>query len=614
MSVAHPRTPLETVIDALAARGKKPRGNDGGWAALCPAHEDRSPSLSVGNGTNGDAVIHCHAGCSIDDILPALGLTKSDLFAGPPPEQRTVTARYSYTDEVGNVLFHVERIEPGYDGKSKSFAQRPADGRRGPGSMQGVRRVLYNLPAVVQAVKDGQTVFIVEGEKDADRLNALGHVATTNPGGAGKWAHVPDTNVLLADANIVVVTDRDTPGRRHAAEVANTVNWLAANVIVAEPATGKDITDHLDAGHTIDDLIVLWNSEDHQDEQYEPGDDDPVEDDPVDLEIHVDPELDDFLNTEEPDYDWIVEGLLERNDRVIVTASEGGGKSTLLRQIAVQLASGIHPFTCDPIDPLQVLYIDCENSARQVRRKMRDLRAAAGNDYQKGHLRLRVLGHAIDLADPVVEADIAARINVQQVDVVIIGPLYKLIFDDPIKEMPAKAVADAIDRLRLIRGSAIIIEAHSPYAEGNGKKRPTRPYGASLWSRWPEFGIHLSETGAVTHWRGQREERAWPTALEHSLPWPWAPTTAPEDEPGEWNGPTECAAGIVALLSELNEEMSVRKIGDELRARGHSYRDDTIRTAARMARNDGRLTYRSGPRNSDLYRFNNGQGSLDDTP
>lgn len=333
---------------------------------------------------------------------------------------------------------------------------------------------------------------------------------------------------------------------------------------------------------------------------------------PGDADTHLDPELDEFLNADEPDYDWLVEGLLERNDRVIVTASEGGGKSTLLRQMAVQMASGLHPFTCEPIDPLQVLYIDCENSARQVRRKLRDLRVAAGDDYQPGRLRLRILGHAIDLADPAVEADLAARVDTQAVDVIIIGPLYKLLFDDPVKEMPAKAVADAIDRLRLIRGSAVIIEAHSPYAEGSGKKRPTRPYGASLWSRWPEFGLHLSETGAVTHWRGQREEREWPQVLERSIPWPWAPTQGPAEEDQEWDGPRECSAAIVALLGELGDELSTRQIEDELRARGASYRSETIRAAARIARNEGLIGHRKGPRNSHLWRAESVQEVLDD--
>lgn len=54
----------------------------GGWVARCPAHDDRSPSLSVGEGLNGRALLHCHAGCSTESVLNAIGLTFKDLYEG----------------------------------------------------------------------------------------------------------------------------------------------------------------------------------------------------------------------------------------------------------------------------------------------------------------------------------------------------------------------------------------------------------------------------------------------------------------------------------------------------------------------------------------------------
>lgn len=312
---------------------------------------------------------------------------------------------------------------------------------------------------------------------------------------------------------------------------------------------------------------------------------------------HHDLDLDDFLAQPEDDYDWLVEGLLERGDRVILTGPEGGGKSTLLRQIAIQLASGIDPFTLDDIDPLQVLYVDCENSPRQARRAFRGLRTAAGDSYLNGKLRVRVLGHSIELAKADVMADLGARIDHQAVDVLIIGPLYKLIGDDPLKELPAKAVADAIDWLRNRRGSAVLIEAHSPYAEGHGKTRPTRPYGASLWSRWPEFGIYLGADGKLAHWRGQRDQRTWPTTLERSTPWPWAKGIAAPT----WDGPTECITAVVAFLQETDGEYSTKQLGARLRERGTSFRDATIAQAARIAHDRDLIAQRAGPRGAYLY-------------
>jgi hypothetical protein len=58
-----------------------------GWSAKCPAHPDRSPSLSIREGDDGRILLRCFAGCSIDSILSALGLSKRDLFAGPPPSK-----------------------------------------------------------------------------------------------------------------------------------------------------------------------------------------------------------------------------------------------------------------------------------------------------------------------------------------------------------------------------------------------------------------------------------------------------------------------------------------------------------------------------------------------
>src|SRR5690606_41049990 len=76
-------------------------------------------------------------------------------------------------------------------------------------------------------------------------------------------------------------------------------------------------------------------------------------------------------------YAWVVPGLLERSDWLILTGSEGLGKSTLFRQMAVCAAAGINPFTAERHAPQRVLYIDVENSRRQAKRALRPLALAA---------------------------------------------------------------------------------------------------------------------------------------------------------------------------------------------------------------------------------------------
>jgi putative DNA primase/helicase len=69
-------------IDLLLSRLDRPRKSGKGYTCRCPAHEDRSPSLSVSEGTDGRVLIHCFGGCRADDVIAAVGLGWKDLFPG----------------------------------------------------------------------------------------------------------------------------------------------------------------------------------------------------------------------------------------------------------------------------------------------------------------------------------------------------------------------------------------------------------------------------------------------------------------------------------------------------------------------------------------------------
>lgn len=236
------------------------RQHGGYWMARCPVpdHEDREASLSVKVGSRQPVVIKCHANCAIEDVLAAIGLTKADISrprgheepAGEwMPRGRRAIAVYDYTDGAGNLLFQVLRSE------DKHFSQRRPDPSRKSGwawDLKGVRRVPYRLPKLIKAVNAGRLVYITEGEKDVHAIEAAGATATCNPMGAGKWRD--DYDGWFVAAEVVIVADKDEPGRKHAAGVAGHLRKVARSVTVVEPVQGKDAADHLAAGHGLDDF------------------------------------------------------------------------------------------------------------------------------------------------------------------------------------------------------------------------------------------------------------------------------------------------------------------------------------------------------------------------
>ena len=220
----------------------------GGWSARCPAQEDRKPSLSIAE-KDGKLLLHCHVGCTTEAILAASGLVMADLFTGSRSggTGKRIVAEYPYTDENGNLLFQVVRLEP------KSFLQRHADGKGGwIWNLKGVRRVLYHLPEVHKA----GSVLIVEGEKDANTARALGLTATCNPHGAGKWRR--EYSEFLRGKRIAIIADADAPGLAHARDVARSSVGVAASVKLIEVLPqAKDLTEWVELGGTREALLKL---------------------------------------------------------------------------------------------------------------------------------------------------------------------------------------------------------------------------------------------------------------------------------------------------------------------------------------------------------------------
>lgn len=225
--------------------------NDG-FNVQCPCHDDDKASLSVR--MDGDRLLlHCHAGCAPKDILDAMGLTWKDCMGDDKMTERKMTERkivktYDYKDEKGKLLYQVVRYEP------KDFRQRRPVGDGWEWSLGNVHRVLYRLSELLEA-DPTRWVFIVEGEKDVDRLHGIGVIATTNAGGAGKWRESYSQSLL--GRNLIIIPDSDEPGREHARHVERVLRSTVERVRVIELSDHKDISDWLDAGHGNIDLVKL---------------------------------------------------------------------------------------------------------------------------------------------------------------------------------------------------------------------------------------------------------------------------------------------------------------------------------------------------------------------
>ncbi len=160
-----------------------------------------------------------------------------------------IVATYNYRDEQRKLLYQVVRYEP------KDFKQRqPKDGGGWTWSVKGVRMVPYRLPDLLTA-GPSQEVLIVEGEKDADNCYAHNLVATCNAGGAGKWRK--EHAELLRGRKVCIIADKDDAGRKHAQQVAASLQGIATSIKAVEVPIGKDASDYFTAGGTVEDLLQL---------------------------------------------------------------------------------------------------------------------------------------------------------------------------------------------------------------------------------------------------------------------------------------------------------------------------------------------------------------------
>lgn len=230
------------------------------------------------------------------------------------------------------------------------------------------------------------------------------------------------------------------------------------------------------------------------------------------------------------DYDWLIPGLLERRDRLILTGTEGAGKSTFVRQLAILSAAGVHPILFGPMNPMKCLVVDAENTEQQWRRATRsvaDKAARVGSVDPRMSVRL-ACSPRIDLTKDADLGQVHRLMDEHNPDVLFIGPLYRLTPRAINSDDDAAPLLAALDTLR-DRGVALVMEAHAGHAVGAGGDREMRPRGSAALMGWPEFGLGIRQaktndgTFDLVRWRGDRDARDWPRFMRRGGLWPWTP-------------------------------------------------------------------------------------------
>ncbi len=242
--------------------------------------------------------------------------------------------------------------------------------------------------------------------------------------------------------------------------------------------------------------------------------------------------LREILETEDEPEDWVIPGLFERGDRLILTGYEGLGKTSWLRQIGICAAAGLNPVTFDPLDrQIRVLFVDVENSERQWRRETRRMaitaeRGGLGSPRDYVHVHT---GARMDLRKDRDLGLVHRLVDEHQPEILVIGPLYRLTPNGINNDEEAAPLIAALDTLH-DRGLVLAMEAHAP--KGSMGERNLAPRGSAALMGWPEFGFGLApqdkdetgriQTAEVVRWRGDRDRgRQWPKMLWAGGPFPW---------------------------------------------------------------------------------------------
>ncbi len=361
-----------TLDDFLKLFPESPRRKAGnGYLVLCPAHNDRDPSLWITPPQNADFIADwaCQAGCKREDILISNGLTWDDVRCNSHKSktEKTLVVTFSYDYAKGHEAYQIRRFDLG-DGKKTFEVWHQKDGRyvSGMGEYKD-KPILYHLPEIPDWIATGKRIYIPEGEGKADLIISKGGASTTSPFGAGRNKWRAEYNKALAGAEVIILSDNDKPGRDFAQDKAVSLYNTAKSVKVLElpglPEKG-DVIDWFNAGSTFEQLEGLAG----QAPEYKPTDKGTTG-------FHL-TKLSDLYAEPDEAIDYLWENTLIKGGLSLLVAKPKVGKSTLAQNLALALAKGEASFLGRNITTSgAVVYLAFEEKRGEVKRHFKKMGA-----------------------------------------------------------------------------------------------------------------------------------------------------------------------------------------------------------------------------------------------
>lgn len=337
-----------------------PRHSGEGYVARCPAHDDRNPSLSISESPDRKILLKCHAGCDYKDICQRLGIEDKDLFPEKDfdhgyLQRKPKRIEYPYTDEKGDVLFSKVRVEHGYGKPKTFFCERKDSNGNIVKNRTGCRKILYNLQTVLAGIENGETIYLVEGEKDVETLRSHGIIATTTTE-SSDWSK--DYTDVLKNADVVILYDNDKAGLKRKDLIARNLRGKVKKLRIVDlpgieykESHGEDITDWLLKDNNSFELFI-----------------DIVNKTPEHRSVGNNSKLrtitiDELLALDLPPREMLLSPFLPSQGLVLLVAKRGVGKTHVALGIAYAIASGGTFFHWVAPAPKKVLYIDGEMPA-----------------------------------------------------------------------------------------------------------------------------------------------------------------------------------------------------------------------------------------------------------